>query len=43
MELLEQGSERLGAHHGGNERIESAEDKAERIPGRNGPTQLERA
>jgi hypothetical protein len=33
MALLEHISEKLGTHHGGNERIESAEDKAQRIVG----------
>jgi putative transposase len=33
MELLEQMSEKLGVHHGGSERLESAEAKARRIVG----------
>ena len=33
MELLEQISEKLSTHHGGSERIQSAEDKAQRIEG----------
>jgi len=31
MELLEHKSEKVGTHHGGSERIESAEAKAQRI------------
>jgi len=33
MDLLEQRNEKLGTHHGGSGRIESAEDKAQRIVG----------
>jgi len=40
MELLEHKSEKLGTHHGGSERIESAEAEAQRTLGRNGPTRL---
>ena len=43
MEFLEQVSEKLGTHHGGSERTESSEAKAQSIVrGGNGPTRLER-